>query len=294
MNAARRLGVISDGISRDVRVAVETARAAGLSDIEFQYMWEYEVGDLPADKQREARALVADNGLTVSCISRHIFARQTVHIERDSAEYREQMDALKRCIDFAHELGASTVRIMSCRRETILFGGGGAEHWVVANDAWGKLKALLEVPLELARREAVKLVIETGNGTMINSAYTMGRLIDELDADGRLLALWDPCNALYCGEMPCPDGARELAGGKVGHVHIKDAVVRPQRARVDFCRLGDGDMAAHLQGIADFLRAENYTGSVSLESTYRPPGGDFADGFHESLALFKQIYGADG
>jgi len=195
---AKRLGVISDGISRDVRVAVETARAAGLSDIEFQYMWEYEVGDLPADKRREARALVADNGLTVSCISRHIFARQTVHIERDSAEYREQMDALKRCIDFAHELGASTVRIMSCRRETI------------------------------------------------------------------------------------------------GHVHIKDAVVRPQRARVDFCRLGGGDMAAHLQGIADFLRAENYAGSVSLESTYRPPGGDFADGFHESLALFKQIYGADG
>ncbi|MDD9855231.1 MAG: sugar phosphate isomerase/epimerase [Gammaproteobacteria bacterium] len=292
MNAMNRLGVISDGISRDVRVAAETARAAGLSDIEFQYMWEFEVGDLPAARRREARQLVEDNGLRVSCISRHIFARQTVHIEPDSKAYREQMDALKRCIDCAHELGASTVRIMSCRRETILFGGGGAEQWVVANGAWDKLLKLLEAPLELAAREDVKLVIETGNGTMINSAYTMGRLIDELDADGRLLALWDPCNALYCGEPPCPDGAQALAGGKIGHVHIKDAVVRPQRATVNFCRLGEGDMAAHLQGIADFLRAENYAGSISLESTYRPDRGDFADGFHESLPLFMQIYGA--
>lgn len=289
----KRLGVISDGISRDVRVAAETARAAGLSDIEFQYMWEFEVGDLPADKRREARVLVDDNGLQVSCISRHIFARQTVHIERASKEYRGEMDALKRCIDFAHELGASTVRIMSCRRETILFGGGGAEQWVVANDAWSKLKKLLEAPLELARREQVKLVIETGNGTMINSAYTMGRLIDELDARGLLLALWDPCNALYCGEAPCPDGAQALAGGKVGHVHIKDAVVMPQRATVNFCRLGEGHMAKHLQGIADFLRAENYAGSISLESTYRPPGRDFADGFGESLPLFMKIYGAE-
>jgi len=288
----KRLGVISDGISRDVRVAVETARAAGLTDIEFQYMWEYEVGDLPAARRLEARKLVDDNGLAVSCISRHIFARQTVHVARESKEYRAQMDALKRCIDFAHELGAATVRIMSCKRETILFGGGGAEQWVVANDAWAKLKTLLEAPLELARREEVVLVIETGNGTMINSAYTMGRLIDEMDADGRLLALWDPCNALYCGEAPCPDGAQALAGGKVGHAHIKDARVRPQQSRVDFCRLGRGDMAAHLQGIAEFLRAENYAGSVSLESTYRPAGGDFADGFNESLALFKQLYGA--
>jgi len=49
-------------------------------------------------------------------------------------------------------------------------------------------------------------------------------------------------------------------------------------------------MAAHLQGIADFLRAENYAGSISLESTYRPDGGDFADGFRESMPLFARIF----
>jgi len=64
------------------------------------------------------------------------------------------MNALKRCIDFTHELGTSTARIMSCKRETILFGGGAAEQWVVANGVWDKLKALLK----LARCEDVKLV----------------------------------------------------------------------------------------------------------------------------------------
>ena len=287
-----KLGVISDGISRDVAQAAQTARAAGLETIEFQYMWEYEAGDpdMPAAKRRDAKTIAADNGLQVSCISRHIFARQGL-IEADSADYREQMDALERCIAFAHELGCDCVRIMSFRREMILFGGGGAEHWIVAKGAWSKLCALLEAPLELAARENIRLVIETGNGTMVNSAYTMGKLIDDLGAHGRLFALWDPCNTLYCGEPPCPDGAQALAGGKVGHVHIKDAVVRPWRSSVDFCQLGEGDMAAHLQAIADFLRAENYAHAISLESTYRPDNGDFADGFHASLPKFREIYG---
>ncbi len=286
-----RLGVISDGISRDVRVAVETARAFGLEDIEFQYLWEYEVGDLPRPKRQEVHRLVEDNNLRVSCLSRHIFARQTVHIERDSPDYKEQMNALRRCIEFAHDLGTSTVRIMSFRRETILFGEGGAEHWVVAKDAWSKLQALLEEPLELAEREDVKLVIETGNGTMVNSAYTMSRLIDDLGAHGRLFALWDPCNTLYCGELPHPDGFDALADGKIGHVHIKDAEVIPSHATVNFCRLGEGNMAPYLQGIADSLREHNYSGSVSLESTYRPTGGDFIDGFKESMPLFLRLYG---
>ena len=287
-----KLGVISDGISRDVQRAAETARAAGLENIEFQYMWEFEAGDenFPAGKRREAKAIAAGNGLQVSCISRHIFARQPL-IAADSAEYREQMDALERCIAFAHELQCDTVRIMSFRREMILFGGGGADHWIVAKGAWDKLCALMEAPLELAARENIRLVIETGNGTMVNSAYTMGKLIDDLGAHGRLFALWDPCNTLYCGEPPWPDGAQALSGGKVGHVHIKDAKVRPARSTVDFCQLGEGDMAAHLQGIADFLRNENYDRAVSLESTYRPDGGDFADGFHASMPRFREIYG---
>lgn len=289
-----RLGVISDGISRDVRVAAAAAAAAGLQDIEFQYMWDYEAGDpdFPQDRRREAAALAADNGLAVSCVSRHIFARQPLgSTDAGSAEYREQMDALRRCIDFAHELKCGIVRIMSFRRETIMFGGGGADKWIVAHGAWDNLLSLMEAPIRLAEDENVKLAVETGNGTAVNSAQIMGRLIDESGAKGRLFALWDPCNSLYCGEMPCPDGAKALTGGKIAHVHIKDAVVRPARSTVDFCRLGEGDMAPHLRAIADFLRAENYTGSVSLESTYRPAGGDFADGFSQSAPLFAEIYG---
>ena len=287
-----RLGVISDGIDRDTRVAAEAAHGAGLSDIEFQYLWEYEIGDenFPAARKREVCALVEDNNLRVSCLSRHIFARQLVHVERGSPEYREQMDALRRCIEFAHELGTATVRIMSFRREMILFGGGGAEQWIVAKGAWDKLLALLEEPVRLAADENVRLVVETGNGTMINSAQTMGRLIDELGAQDRLLALWDPCNALYCGEAPHPDGCDALEGGKIGHVHIKDAVVEPTRSTVNFCRLGEGHMAPHLEAIAAWLRTQNYNGSVSLESVYRPAGGSFTDGFRESLPLFKRLY----
>ena len=41
---------------------------------------------------------------------------------------------------------------------------------------------LIAPAVELARAEGVTLVVETGNGTMVNSNYTARRLIDELDA----------------------------------------------------------------------------------------------------------------
>ena len=291
-----KLGVITDGINRrELRPALETARAAGLEFAEFQYFGGKEAGDHSKAERDEARKALDDSGLRASCVSRHLFNKLAVaETSASDAAFRREMDALARCVEFAREAGTRFVRVMSFRRETILFGGGGAEHWVVAGGMWERFVSLMEHPLRLAEREDVVLVVETGNGGMVNSAFQARRLVDDLGGPGgHFAALWDPCNCLYCGEAPFPDGCEALGEEGAGHVHIKDARVFPARSTVDFCRLGTGHMAPHLENIAAKLREWDYAGTISLESTYCPEGRDFGDGFAESVGLFKEVFGGE-
>ncbi len=61
------------------------------------------------------------------------------------------MDALKRCIDMAHQFGCRTVRIMTGKKEQILWGSHGAEKWNVAHGAWDAQLPLIAPAVDLAR-----------------------------------------------------------------------------------------------------------------------------------------------
>ena len=66
-----KLGVITDGISRDFEKALQVMTDAGLEYAELQYLWEKEVGDLNDDEMARAKDLVERYGVKVSCISSH-------------------------------------------------------------------------------------------------------------------------------------------------------------------------------------------------------------------------------
>jgi sugar phosphate isomerase/epimerase len=289
--AMAKLGVITDGISRDLEHALRVMTEAGLEYAELQFLWDKEVGDLTAEECSKALALVKSYDAKVSCVSRHNFAGMLVmDTEVGDAAYTKHMDALKRCIETAHAFGTRLVRIMSFRKEMILFGRAGAEQWNVSRGAWDKLLVLLEPPLRLAEDEDVTLVVETGNNAMITSGQLGRKLIDTL-ASRHLKVLWDPANSLYCNEHAFPDGYEALRGGYLGHVHIKDARVDIPAAMVEQCALGSGQMARYLEDIATHLKRDGYDGVISLESVYRPDDGSFEDGFRASVGRFKQIFG---
>ena len=63
------------------------------------------------------------------------------------------------------------------------------------------------------------------------------------------------------------------------------------RATVRQCRFGDGQMSAHFDAIAAGLARDGYSGVVSFESVYRPPGGTFEDGFRASFPAFRATFG---
>ncbi|MGA9435245.1 MAG: TIM barrel protein, partial [Roseobacter sp.] len=185
-----KLGVICDGISRDLKHAVDVMDEFGLEYAELQFVGDTEVGDHSPQEIRDIDALLRGRGKPVSCLSRHVFAGMTSANTPGDDLHRKHMDALKRVIDMAHVVGSPLVRIMTQKKEQILWGHNGAEKWNVAHGAWDSMLPLIAPAVDLARAEGLTLVVETGNGTMVNSNYTACKLIDDLDAKGVLKVLW--------------------------------------------------------------------------------------------------------
>ena len=286
-----KLGVICDGISRDLTHAIDVMDEFDLTYAELQFVGDKEVGDHSVAEIAEMDQLLRGRGKPVSCLSRHIFAGTTSANRPGDALHQKHMDALKRVIAMAHILEAPLVRIMTQKKEQILWGRNGAEKWNVAHGAWDTMAPMIAPAVDLAKAEDVTLVVETGNGTMVNSNYTARKLIDELDAKDTLKVLWDPGNNCWCHEQAFPDGYEAVKGGYLGHVHIKDVLVDTPRATLEVRRMGTGQLGPMFQPMADAMRADHYDGVISFESVFHPGNGDFEDGFRQCIGLFKEIFG---
>jgi sugar phosphate isomerase/epimerase len=263
----------------------------GLTHAELQFVWDKEVGDHTSDEIAGIKALLDGMGKPVSCLSRHIFAGLTTANRPGDEQHSSHMDALKRVIEMAHELGSPLVRIMTNKKEQILWGHNGAEKWNVAHGAWDATLPLIAPAVDVARDAGLTLVVETGNGTMVNSSFTGRKLIDDLDAQDALKVLWDPANNCWCHELAYPDGYDALRGGYLGHVHIKDVLVDTPRATLTVKEMGQGQLGPLFQPIADAMRADGYGGVISFESVYHPGSGDFEAGFRASIGRFKEVFG---
>lgn len=285
-----KLGVITDGISRDLEHALQVMKEFNVEYGDLQFVWDKEIGDQTPEEIQKIKALLTQYNVKVPCITRHNFVGLPIKTtEPEDEAYQKHFEGLKRCIKIAKELGTDMVRVMSGRKEMIIFGYNGAEKWVASTGSWDRLLKLMEAPVKLAEDEGITLAVETGNNAMITSAWLGKKLIDDLGTK-HLKIIWDIPNTLYCTEVPYPD-AYEEAKDYIGHIHIKDCVSNISRATVRFCPLGDGDMAPYLEGIAAALKRDNYQGVISLESVYRPDDGDFEEGFRECWPRLKKLFG---
>ena len=201
--------------------------------------------------------------------------------------HQKHIDALKLVVNIAHEVLSPLMRIMTSKKEQILWGEGFAEPWNVAKGAWDTLPPLIAPAVKLARAESMTLVVETGNGTMVNSNYTSRKLIDELDAKDVLKVLWDPANNCWSHEQAYPAGYGEIRDGYLGHLHIKDVKVDRPRASLEVREISTGQLADMFAPMAAALVADSYDSIVSLESVYHSGNGNFEDWFRQCVGLFK-------
>ncbi len=286
-----KLGVICDGVSRNLAHTIDVMDEFDLTYAELQFVGEKEVGDHTRQEIAEIDALLRDRGKPVSCLSRHVFAGLTTANQPGDEAHTKHMDALKRVIEMAHIVGSPLVRIMTNKKEQILWGHNGAEKWNVAHGAWDKTLPLIAPAVDLARAERVTLVVETGNGTMVNSNYTARKLIDDLNAKDVLKVLWDPANNCWCHERAFPDGYETVKDGYLGHIHIKDVQVDTPKATLTVRPMGQGQLADQFAPMAEALRRDGYDGVLSFESVYHPGDGDFEAGFRGCIDSFKTLFG---
>ena len=285
-----KLGVICDGISRNLEHALTVMDEFDLKYAELQFVGDSEVGDHSKKEVLEIKNILNKHNKPVSCLSRHVFAGLTSKSIPGDADHQKHMDALKRVMDMAHALESPLVRILTNKKEQILWGKNGAEKWNVSKDAWDSLVHIVAPAVDLAKKENLKLVVETGNGTMVNSSYTARKLIDELDAKDTLKVLWDPANNCWCHELAYPDGYNEIKDRYIGHIHIKDIIVDTPRATLEIKKMGEGQLANLFQPIGEALRKDKYEGVISFESVYHPGNNNFEDGFRKCIAAFKNYF----
>ncbi|RKU31613.1 xylose isomerase [Candidatus Poribacteria bacterium] len=283
VDSSPKIGVITDGISRDFEYALDTMVDTGLAYVELQYLWDKQIGELTDTDVNRVKGLINERRLKVSCISHHNLSGIPLETSVSSTEYRNQLATLQRCIEIAQELESKLVRIFSFRKEMVLF---GAEP-IISEGAWTTLLNRLDEPLRMADDAGITLVIETAISGNITSAFLARKLIDELDVD-HLKVLWDPCSSLYCTEVPYPDGY-EIIREHIAHIHLKDGVVDLPAATFDFCAMGKGQMEGFYRSILNALNKDGYEGTISFESVYTPENGTREDGFWESLPVFKEL-----
>jgi sugar phosphate isomerase/epimerase len=286
-----RLSVISDGISPDFLSAVKLLSQEGLRFVELQTLYDKAIGDLSPSEMREVRNITSNYGVQVCCVSRkNLFGSLSVATTTTGdIAYQAEVEVLRRLIGDAQELGTNLIRIMSFRKETVLFGNCGAEDAVVTRGAWDKFVELMGRPVRLAEAAGVQLVVETCLRGMITSARLGRRLVDEV-ASGALKVLWDPCNALYYNEPVYPEGYEVLRGGYLGHIHLKDGVADIPGALIDFAAMGEGQLGPHLRAIAQGLGSDGYDGFISLENVFRPEHGGAEAGFRASVRKLKDVF----
>jgi sugar phosphate isomerase/epimerase len=276
------LGVVTDEISQDFDHALDVVDEWGWRWVELRSMWGKNMMDLDEAEVQHIQNEIEARGLNViaidsPCLKCTLPGFPTV-LRGDSffvseRDYPTHLKMLQRACDLAHQLDAKYVRIFS--------------FWAVADleQAWGALLDRFGEVLQVAERNGVTLILENEHVCTIATGAQSRRLLDAVKSP-YLRPLWDPGNAQAVGETPYPNGYAHLAGD-IAHVHLKD------------CRRGEGDHGyvwlpvgsgdIDLLGQLRALKTDGYTGVVSLETHYTPPGGAKEDGSRLAYAGLQRI-----
>jgi sugar phosphate isomerase/epimerase len=272
---AGRLGIITDELTQDLDEALEFLSSYGLLWCELREVWGKNVVGLAQCDLDRARNLLAQKGVRVSGIASPIFkwnlpampanagARdfQTAYTEEDAGALLEKV---LRIADF---FGTRYVRIFS--------------YWRVKEPekAFSMVRDRLAEAAQLAAKHGIVLLLENEHACNIGTGRELGLLLRQVNSPS-LRSIWDPGNSFALGEVPFPDGYREVKG-LFPHMHIKDARKNVANGRLEWVPVGCGaiDFIGQLQA----LREENYEGTMSLETHYRRADGNKVESTRESL-----------
>ena len=282
-----KLGIITDEITQDFQKALQFISSYSLHYCELREPWNKNLMNLSQEQLDRAKALIAKHRLRVSDLGTPLFKYNLPEMPAQPREKRDTFlanftdqdteDLLRRSFELARFFGTDIVRIFS--------------YWRVSDPekAYPHVRARLAKAAETAAQERMVLVIENEPECNIGTGRELGRILRDVNSSS-LRGNWDPANAVMLGEVPYPDGYRQVRG-MFAHMHVKDVKKDPQSGKLAWAPVGGG----FIDWVGQFkaLRGDEYTGTMSLETHYRRPDGNTLESTRESLEgllhVLKQI-----
>lgn len=262
------LAVITDEIDADLERALDVMAEYGVKAAELRGLWDKNIADAPLEYWQRAKNLLDTRGMHVVGIASPFYKCDLPGEEAEgptgplhSASARglgDQIALLQHCIEAARFFDTNLIRVFSFWR-----------HGTLTPETEEKIVDAFAEPAMIAEHEGVILGLENEHACYLGTGAQVGRVLAELNTPA-VRAIWDPGNAFMDGESPFPTGY-EAVKEFITHVHVKDAAMRAGTTTPQWTVVGEGQIDYPSQIAA--LRADGYSGYLSLETHYSGPGG---------------------
>ena len=269
-----KVGVFSDEVSQDLDTAIAFAKHYGLDGLELRSVWDRGPFEWTREDVARMREKLENAQLSACCLSLPFYK-----CEIDRMDEREtHLNGLLRAIDYAHALECRMIR--------------GFDFWRHGGETPVERIAEAYMPVvDMLKDTGITLAMEIEPSTYAASARELRAVLDAIGS-GCIRALWDGGNLLWSesGEYP-PDGYPILRD-MIVHVHVKDG--KRVDGKTEAVRIGTGESDVTAQFA--LLKADGYSGWVSLETHYRlsgaisdaqfrlPSGSAFSEGGYAASA----------
>jgi sugar phosphate isomerase/epimerase len=280
-----KLGIITDELTEDFEKALDFISSQSLAYCEVRDLWQKNVVKLSQEELDRAKQLIERHRLKVSEIASPIFKYHLPGMPSPHPNLSDTFMAadltdkdtenlLRRVFKLARFFGTSKVRIFS--------------YWRVEEPekAYPYVRERLAKAAALAAQNNITLLLENEHECNIGTGKELGRMLRKINSP-HLRGMWDPCNAVSLGEVPYPDGYRQVRGLFL-HMHIKDVKKDPATGKLTYVPVGEG--LIDFRGQFKALRDDGYDGTMSLETAYSRPDGNKVESTRECLeGLFRVL-----
>jgi sugar phosphate isomerase/epimerase len=273
-----KLGIITDEISEDLGEALDFIAGYSLAYCELREMWGKNIMHLSTAELDRAKQLIERHRMKVSEIASPIFKYHLPEMPSPHPNLPDTFKAadltdkdtenlLQRVFKLAPFFGTSKVRIFS--------------YWRVEEPekAYPYVRERLAKAATLAAQHNITLLLENESDCNVGTGKELGRMLRDINSP-HLHGMWDPCNAAQLGEVPYPDGYRQVRG-LFPHMHIKDVKKDATTGGLMYVPVGEGmiDFRGQLKALLD----DGYDGTMSLETAYARPDGNKLESTRECL-----------
>jgi sugar phosphate isomerase/epimerase len=262
------IAAITDEFSPDLAVALEPMAEIGMTGAELRVVWGKNIMDLGEDELCRARDLITAKGMRVISIASPLLKCVLPDAPAVDTRFKQDVFNSRHTFDDQPRLAEHALKLAEFFRAPIV---RVFSYWrtVEPEKCFDAVVRALEGLASQAASAGVTIGLENEHACNIGTGAESAKVLDAVRLPS-LKLVWDPANAMVCGESPFPQGYSLLPPDRIVHVHAKDCHMEGHKPvwgplgtrRVDW----KGQIAALLR--------DRYPGYLSLETHWPGPGGD--------------------